>query len=103
MRRGARADLDRGSASSGRIGQAIGRNSDRAKRVSGRVGLRLASLSLALALAAAGCDNWLTKPGLYTGLFPLDENAVWEKNAASLKQLNSLRERLKNIEKSTKS
>ncbi len=41
----------------------------------------------------------ISKPGLYTGLFPIDDNANWEKNAASLKQLNSLRDRLKQIEK----
>jgi UDP-3-O-[3-hydroxymyristoyl] glucosamine N-acyltransferase len=39
------------------------------------------------------------KPGLYTGIFPLDENASWEKNAATLRQLHSLRERVKAIEK----
>lgn len=52
--------------------------------------------------AASVVTRSVTKPGLYTGLFPLDENAVWEKNAASLKQLNSLRERLKNLEKNLK-
>ena len=38
------------------------------------------------------------KPGHYTGMFPIDDNASWEKNAASLKQLNRLRERLKAAE-----
>ena len=38
------------------------------------------------------------KPGHYTGMFPIDDNASWEKNAASLKQLNRLRERLKAVE-----
>ena len=37
-------------------------------------------------------------PGQYTGMFPIDDNASWEKNAASLKQLNKLRERLKAVE-----
>jgi UDP-3-O-[3-hydroxymyristoyl] glucosamine N-acyltransferase len=31
-------------------------------------------------------------------MFPIDDNAAWEKNAASLKQLNRLRERLKAVE-----
>ncbi|MBC5783325.1 UDP-3-O-(3-hydroxymyristoyl)glucosamine N-acyltransferase [Ramlibacter sp. USB13] len=39
------------------------------------------------------------KPGLYTGIFPIDDNASWEKNAATLKQLHTLRERLKALEK----
>ncbi len=39
------------------------------------------------------------QPGQYTGMFPIDDNAKWEKNAASLKQLHSLRDRLKAVEK----
>jgi UDP-3-O-[3-hydroxymyristoyl] glucosamine N-acyltransferase len=38
------------------------------------------------------------KPGHYTGVFPIDDNATWEKNAASLKQLHRLRERLRALE-----
>jgi UDP-3-O-[3-hydroxymyristoyl] glucosamine N-acyltransferase len=41
----------------------------------------------------------ITRPGNYTGFFPIDDNAAWEKNAATLKQLHSLRERLKALEK----
>ncbi len=41
----------------------------------------------------------LHKPDLYTGIFPLQTNAQWEKNAASLKQLHQLRERVKQLEK----
>ncbi|MRD48158.1 UDP-3-O-(3-hydroxymyristoyl)glucosamine N-acyltransferase [Caenimonas koreensis] len=41
----------------------------------------------------------ILKPGHYTGVFPLDDNATWEKNAASLKQLYKMRERLKALEK----
>ena len=36
--------------------------------------------------------------GHYTGLFPIDENANWEKNAASLKQLHTLRDRIRALE-----
>jgi len=48
--------------------------------------------------AATVVTRSISKPGQYTGLFPLDENAVWEKNAASLKQLHKLRDRLKALE-----
>jgi UDP-3-O-[3-hydroxymyristoyl] glucosamine N-acyltransferase len=41
----------------------------------------------------------ITKPGLYTGIFPIDDNAAWEKNAASLKQLHGLRDRVRALEK----
>jgi UDP-3-O-[3-hydroxymyristoyl] glucosamine N-acyltransferase len=40
----------------------------------------------------------ILKPGHYTGIFPIDDNAAWEKNAATLKQLHSLRDRLKALE-----
>ncbi|NML45455.1 UDP-3-O-(3-hydroxymyristoyl)glucosamine N-acyltransferase [Ramlibacter sp. G-1-2-2] len=39
------------------------------------------------------------KPGMYTGVFPMDDNVSWEKNAAALKQLASLRDRIKALEK----
>ncbi len=41
----------------------------------------------------------IAKPGHYTGAFPLDEHAAWEKNAATLRQLHSLRDRIKTLEK----
>ena len=41
----------------------------------------------------------ILKPGHYSGFFPIDDNAAWEKNAASLKQLHTLRDRLKLVEK----
>jgi UDP-3-O-[3-hydroxymyristoyl] glucosamine N-acyltransferase len=41
----------------------------------------------------------ILKPGHYTGVFPIDDNAAWEKNAAALKQLYQLRERVKALEK----
>jgi len=40
----------------------------------------------------------ISKPGLYTGIFPIDDNASWEKNAATLKQLASLRDRIRALE-----
>lgn len=42
----------------------------------------------------------LHKPELYTGIFPLQTNAQWEKNAAAFKQLAHLRERLRKLEQS---
>lgn len=48
--------------------------------------------------AASVVTRSLLQPGQYTGMFPIDDNAAWEKNAASLKQLNRLRERLKAVE-----
>jgi UDP-3-O-[3-hydroxymyristoyl] glucosamine N-acyltransferase len=44
----------------------------------------------------------LRKPGHYTGFYPLDENAAWEKNAATLKQLATLRDRVRALENELK-
>ena len=44
----------------------------------------------------------ILKPGHYTGIFPIDDNATWERNAASLKQLHSLRNRIKTLEQEIK-
>ncbi|HSB23884.1 MAG TPA: UDP-3-O-(3-hydroxymyristoyl)glucosamine N-acyltransferase [Burkholderiaceae bacterium] len=41
----------------------------------------------------------IRKPGRYSGVFPFDDNASWEKNAATLRQLYMLRERLRALEK----
>ena len=51
--------------------------------------------------AASVVTRSIARPGQYTGFFPIDDNAAWEKNAASVKQLHVLRERLKAIEKKT--
>lgn len=48
--------------------------------------------------AASVVTRSIRQPGNYTGMFPLDTNANWEKNAASLKQLSRLRERIKALE-----
>lgn len=48
--------------------------------------------------AATVVTRSIHKPGHYTGLFPIDDNAAWEKNAASLKQLHSLRDRIRTLE-----
>lgn len=50
--------------------------------------------------AASVVTRSLSKPGQYSGVFPLDDNASWEKNAATLKQLHALRDRIKKLEQS---
>jgi UDP-3-O-[3-hydroxymyristoyl] glucosamine N-acyltransferase len=52
--------------------------------------------------AATVVTKSISKPGHYTGVFPLDDNASWERNAATLKQLHSLRDRIKVLEKEHK-
>ena len=51
--------------------------------------------------AASVVTRSIRQPGHYTGLFPIDDNASWEKNAATLKQLHALRERIKALEQTT--
>ncbi|HEY9237895.1 MAG TPA: UDP-3-O-(3-hydroxymyristoyl)glucosamine N-acyltransferase, partial [Burkholderiaceae bacterium] len=41
----------------------------------------------------------IRKPGHYTGVFPIDDNAAWEKNAATLRNLHRLRDRVRALEK----
>ena len=48
--------------------------------------------------AASVVMRSIRKAGHYSGVFPLDENLQWEKNAATLKQLHQLRERLRTLE-----
>jgi UDP-3-O-[3-hydroxymyristoyl] glucosamine N-acyltransferase len=48
--------------------------------------------------AATVVTRSISKPGHYTGMFPIDDNAAWEKNAATLKQLHGLRERIRMLE-----
>jgi UDP-3-O-[3-hydroxymyristoyl] glucosamine N-acyltransferase len=52
--------------------------------------------------AASVVTRSILKPGHYTGMFPIDENAVWEKNAATLKQLHGLRDRVRSLENTLK-
>ena len=52
--------------------------------------------------AATVVTKSISKPGHYTGVFPLDDNASWERNAATLKQLHTLRDRIKILEKENK-
>ena len=49
--------------------------------------------------AATVVTRSIHKPGQYSGVFPFDDNASWEKNAATLRNLYQLRERLRALEK----
>ncbi|MEO6624283.1 MAG: UDP-3-O-(3-hydroxymyristoyl)glucosamine N-acyltransferase [Burkholderiaceae bacterium] len=53
--------------------------------------------------AASVVTRSLHQSGHYTGIFPIDDNSQWEKNAASLKRLHQLRTRLTALEKTHKS
>jgi UDP-3-O-[3-hydroxymyristoyl] glucosamine N-acyltransferase len=50
--------------------------------------------------AATVVTKSIQKAGHYTGIFPIDDNSAWEKNAVTLKQLHRLRERIKQLERS---
>jgi UDP-3-O-[3-hydroxymyristoyl] glucosamine N-acyltransferase len=52
--------------------------------------------------AASVVMRSILKPGQYSGVFPIDDNASWEKNAATLRQLHGLRERIRALEALTK-
>jgi UDP-3-O-[3-hydroxymyristoyl] glucosamine N-acyltransferase len=49
--------------------------------------------------AATTVTRSISEPGVYSGLYPFEENSSWQKNAATLRQLNTLRERLRALEK----
>jgi UDP-3-O-[3-hydroxymyristoyl] glucosamine N-acyltransferase len=49
--------------------------------------------------AASVVSRSILKAGQYSGMFPIDDNASWEKNAATLRNLHALRERLRALEK----
>jgi UDP-3-O-[3-hydroxymyristoyl] glucosamine N-acyltransferase len=51
--------------------------------------------------AATVVTRSIHKPGQYSGVFPFDDNAAWEKNAATLRHLHALRDRLRALEKKT--
>lgn len=48
--------------------------------------------------AATVVTRSILRPGQYSGVFPFDDNASWERNAATLRQLHALRDRLRAIE-----
>jgi UDP-3-O-[3-hydroxymyristoyl] glucosamine N-acyltransferase len=48
--------------------------------------------------AASVVMRSIAKPGQYSGVFPIDDNGAWEKNAATLRQLHQLRDRIRALE-----
>ena len=52
--------------------------------------------------AATVVSRSIKQPGHYTGFFPIDDNGSWEKNAATLKHLHALRDRIKALEQTQK-
>jgi UDP-3-O-[3-hydroxymyristoyl] glucosamine N-acyltransferase len=53
--------------------------------------------------AASVVMRSIRQPGQYSGVFPIDDNASWEKNAATLRQLYRLRDRIKSLESALES
>jgi UDP-3-O-[3-hydroxymyristoyl] glucosamine N-acyltransferase len=51
--------------------------------------------------AASVVMRSIRQPGHYSGVFPIDDNAAWEKNAATLRQLHTLRDRIRTLEQAT--
>ncbi|MEO0002859.1 MAG: hypothetical protein RLZZ22_551 [Pseudomonadota bacterium] len=51
--------------------------------------------------AASVVMRSIHQPGQYSGVFPIDDNRSWEKNAATLRQLHRLRDRIKALEKTS--
>ena len=49
--------------------------------------------------AASTVMRSIRQPGQYSGVFPIDDNAAWEKNAATLRQLHGMRDRIRALER----
>lgn len=49
--------------------------------------------------AATTVTRSIPSPGVYSGPYPFEENSSWQKNAATLRQLSTLRERVRALEK----
>ncbi len=49
--------------------------------------------------AASVVMRSIHQAGTYSGIFPIDDNKSWEKNAATLRQLHGLRDRLRALER----
>ncbi len=45
----------------------------------------------------------ISEPGQYTGFYPLAKNADWEKTAAVVRQLDAMRDRVRELEKTVRS
>jgi UDP-3-O-[3-hydroxymyristoyl] glucosamine N-acyltransferase len=51
--------------------------------------------------AASVVMRSIRQSGQYSGVFPIDDNAAWEKNAATLRQLHTLRDRIRALERAS--
>ena len=49
--------------------------------------------------AATTVTRSIIKPGFYSGVFPLDENAKWEKSAVLVRNLDKMRAEVKALRK----
>ncbi|MFM8795269.1 MAG: UDP-3-O-(3-hydroxymyristoyl)glucosamine N-acyltransferase, partial [Betaproteobacteria bacterium] len=93
--------IGRGSAMAGCVGIAGSATIGQRCTVGGGA-IVLGHLSLADDVhisAATVVTRSIHKPGQYSGVFPFDDNAAWEKNAATLRQLHQMRDRLRQLEK----
>lgn len=93
--------IGRGSAMAGCVGIAGSATIGQRCTVGGGA-IVLGHLSLADDVhisAATVVTRSILKPGQYSGVFPFDDNAAWEKNAATLRQLHQMRDRLRQLEK----
>jgi UDP-3-O-[3-hydroxymyristoyl] glucosamine N-acyltransferase len=52
--------------------------------------------------AATMVPNSITEPGRYTGYFPVARNAEWERTAVTVRNISSLREKIRALEKAVK-
>lgn len=52
--------------------------------------------------AASMVSRSISEPGQYTGFYPLAKNAEWEKSAAIVRNLSSMREKIRALEKAIK-
>ena len=56
-------------------------------------------MAAGLCAAASVVMRSIRQPGQYSGVFPIDDNAAWAQNAATLRQLHALRDRIRALEK----
>ena len=52
--------------------------------------------------AATMVPNSITEPGRYTGFYPVARNAEWERSAVIVRNLSSMREKIRALEKTIK-
>jgi UDP-3-O-[3-hydroxymyristoyl] glucosamine N-acyltransferase len=71
----------------------------------GGAAMVLGHLTIADHVIVSACSvvsRSIPRPGHYSGFFPIDDNAAWEKNAATLRHLHTLRDRVRALEASAK-